>query len=52
MEIERENVKTPEDKEQYSEDLRAAMKTARKEYMKDKKEAYKFIAKHIDGWWD
>ena len=47
-----EKVKTPEDKEQYSEDFRAAMKTARKEYMKDKKEAYKFIAKHIDGWWD
>ena len=52
MEIEHENVKTPEDKEQYSEDLRAAMKTARKEYEKDKKQAYKFIAKHIDGWWD
>ena len=47
-----EKVKTPEDKEQYSEDFRAAMKTARNEYMKDKKEAYKFIAKHIDGWWD
>jgi hypothetical protein len=47
-----EKVKTPEDKEQYSEDFRAAMKAARKEYMKDKKEAYKFIAKHIDGWWD
>jgi hypothetical protein len=52
MEIEHDNVKTPEDKEQYSEDLRAAMKTARKEYEKDKKQAYKFIAKHIDGWWD
>jgi len=47
-----EKVVTPEDKEQYSEDLRAAMKTARKEYEKDKKQAYKFIAKHIDGWWD
>ena len=47
-----EKVKTPEDKEQYSEDFRAAMKAARKEYRKDKKEAYKFIAKHIDGWWD
>jgi hypothetical protein len=47
-----EKVKTPEDKEQHSQDFRAAMKTARKEYMKDKKEAYKFIAKHIDGWWD
>jgi len=47
-----EKAVTPEDKEQYSEDFRVAMKTARKEYIKDKKEAYKFIAKHIDGWWD
>jgi len=47
-----EKAVTPEDKEKYSEDFRVAMKTARKEYMKDKKEAYKFIAKHIDGWWD
>ena len=47
-----EKVITEEDKKQYSEDFRAAMKTARKEYRKDKKEAYKFIAKHIDGWWD
>jgi hypothetical protein len=52
MEIEHENVKTPEDKEQYSEDLREAMKTTRKEYEKDKIKAYKFIAKHIDSWWD
>jgi len=28
------------------------MKTARKEYEKDKIKAYKFIAKHIDSWWD
>jgi hypothetical protein len=52
MKSKTEKVVTPEDKEQYSEDFRNAMKTARKEYMKDKKEAYKFIAKHIDGWWD
>jgi len=52
MEIEHENVKTDEDKEQYSKELREAMKQCRKDYMKDKKEAYKFIAKHIDGWWD
>jgi len=52
MEIEHENVNTDEDKEQYSKELREAMKQCRKDYMKDKKEAYKFIAKHIDGWWD
>lgn len=52
MEIEHENVKTDEDKEQYSKELREAMKQCRKDYMKDKKDAYKFIAKHIDGWWD
>jgi rubrerythrin len=52
LDIEHENAKTPEDKEQYSQDLREAMKTARKEYEKDKIKAYKFIAKHIDSWWD
>lgn len=52
LEIEHENVKTPEHKEEYSKEFRAVMKQARKDYMKDKKEAYKFIAKHIDGWWD
>jgi hypothetical protein len=52
MEIEHENVKTPEDEEQYSTEFRAAMKQARKDYRKDKKEAYKFIAKNIDKWWD
>ena len=52
MEVEHENVKTDEDKEQYSKEFREVMKQARKDYMKDKKEAYKFIAKHIDNWWD
>ena len=52
LDIEHEKAKTPEDMEQYSQDLREAMKTARKEYEKDKIKAYKFIAKHIDGWWD
>ena len=52
MEIEHENVKTDEDKEQYSKEFREVMEQCRKDYMKDKKEAYKFIAKHIDGWWD
>ena len=52
MDIEHENVKTPEDKEQYSKEFRTALEQARKEYLKDKIKAYKFIAKHIDGWWD
>lgn len=52
LEIEHENVKTPEDKEQYSIEFRDTLKQARKEYMKDKKDAYKFIAKNIDNWWD
>jgi hypothetical protein len=52
LDIEHENVKTPEDEEQYSKEFKAALKTARNEYMKDKKDAYKFIAKNIDKWWD
>jgi len=52
LDIEHENVKTPEDEEQYSKEFKAALKTARKEYMNDKKDAYKFIAKNIDKWWD
>ena len=52
MELEHENVKTPEDEEQYLKEFREAMNKARKDYRKDKKETYKFIAKHIDGWWD
>ena len=52
MELEHENVKTPEDEEQYLKEFREAMNKARKDYRKDKKEAYKFIAKPIDGWWD
>ena len=47
-----EKANTDEEKEQYSEEFRTTLKAARKEYMKDKKEAYKFIAKNIDKWWD
>lgn len=52
LEIEHEHVKTDDDKEQYSKDFREAMKQAQKDYIKDKKDAYKFIAKNIDKWWD
>lgn len=52
MKSKTEKVNTEEEKEQYSKEFREALKQVRKNYMKDKKEAYKFIAKHIDGWWD
>ena len=52
LEIEHENVKTPEDEEQYSKEFRESMKQAREGGGGEKKEAYKFIAKHIDNWWD
>ena len=47
-----ENVVTDEDKKQHSKDFRETLKDARKQYQKDKKDAYKFIAKNIDKWWD
>jgi len=47
-----EKVNTEEEEEQYSKEFREASKIAHKQYMKDKKDAYKFIAKNIDKWWD
>jgi hypothetical protein len=52
MKSKTEKANTDKEKEQYSEEFRTTLKAARKEYMKDKKEAYKFIAKNIDKWWD
>jgi hypothetical protein len=52
MKSETEKVKTDEDEKQYRKEFRKALEEARKQYMKDKKEAYKFIAKNIDKWWD
>jgi ABC-type transporter MlaC component len=52
MKSKTEKVTTDEEKEQYSKEFRETLKQVRKDYMKDKKDAYKFIAKHIDGWWD
>ena len=43
---------TKEDKEQYNKEFRESLEEARKCYKKDKKQAYEFIAKKIDGWWD
>ena len=49
---ETENVETDEDEEQYRKEFRKTLDDARKQYMKDKIKAYKFIAKNIDKWWD
>jgi len=47
-----EKVNTEEEEEQYRKEFGKALDAARKQYMKDKKDAYKFIAKNIDKWWD
>ena len=47
-----EKVNTEEEEEQYHKEFRKTLDAACKQYMKDKKEAYKFIAKNIDKWWD
>jgi len=47
-----DGVKTPEDEKQYREEFRAGMIKAEKQYKKDKQEAYKYLANHIDYWWD
>ncbi len=52
MESETEKVNTEEEEEQYRIEFGKTLDTARKQYRKDKKDAYKFIAKNIDKWWD
>jgi hypothetical protein len=52
MESETEKVNTEEEEEQYRIEFGKALDAARKQYRKDKKDAYKFIAKNIDKWWD
>jgi len=52
MHIDHDGVKTPEDEKQYREEFRAGMIKAEKQYKKDKREAYKYLADHIDYWWD
>jgi hypothetical protein len=52
MESETEKVNTEEEEEQYRIEFGKALDTARKQYRKDKKDAYKFIAKNIDKWWE
>jgi hypothetical protein len=52
MKSKTENVIDAEDEEQYRKEFRETLDAARKQYMKDKIKAYKFIAKNIDKWWD
>jgi len=52
MESEIEKVNTEEEEEQYRKEFKETLDKARKQYMKDKIKAYKFIAKNIDKWWD
>ena len=47
-----ERAVTKEEMEQYNKEFRESLEEARKSYKKDKKQAYEFIAKKIDGWWD
>ena len=52
MKSKTEKVETDDEEERYRKDFRKALDTSRKQYLKDKKEAYEFIATKIDGWWD
>ncbi len=52
MHIDHENVRTAEDESQYSKEFREGMLAVHKQYKKDKREAYKYLADHIDYWWD
>jgi hypothetical protein len=52
MKSKTEKVNTEEEEEQYNKEFKKTLDEARKQYMKDKKDAYKFIAKNIDKWWD
>lgn len=47
-----EKVNTEEEKEQYLKEFRKALKEARKQYLIDKINTYKYVAKKIDSWWD
>ena len=52
LHIDYDGVKTDKDKEKYNKEFREGMERARKEYMKDKRMAFKYIADNIDTWWD
>jgi hypothetical protein len=46
------NIKTEEDKGQYYKEFKESMVSIRKQYVKDKRAVYKYIADNIDNWWD
>jgi hypothetical protein len=52
LHIDHEGVRTKEDEAQYSKEFREGHMQAMKQYKKDKREAYKYLADHIDFWWD
>ena len=52
LHIDIDGVKTEADRAQYNEEFSKGMDRARKEYQKDKRTAFKYIADHIDYWWD
>ena len=52
LHIDIDGVKTEADKAQYNEEFKKGMERARKEYQKDKRTAFKYVADHIDYWWD
>ena len=52
MHIDYDGVKTKEHKDQYAREFAELSNKARKDYTKDKRAAYKYLADHIDGWWD
>ena len=52
MHIDYDGVKTKEDRDQYAKEFAELSNKARKDYTKDKRTAYKYLADHIDRWWD
>jgi hypothetical protein len=52
LHIDYDGVKTKEDKDQYAKEFAELSNKARKDYIKDKRAAYKYLADHIDHWWD
>jgi hypothetical protein len=52
MHIDHDGVKTKEDKDQYAKEFAKLSNEASKRYKHDKRSAYKYLADHIDYWWD
>lgn len=50
--FDREFVKTSKDEAKYKKEFTAKLTKAREEYVKDKADAYLYLATNIDKWWD